>query len=85
MDAAQFLSTVPGGSNAVCTSTGNTTTYLPAAAAGVAYNKWKQVTLDLTSFIGSSIRIEVLAMDCPYSGHFGYVYFDAQCSPMTLC
>jgi len=68
----------------VCTSTGNTTTYLSAASPGVAYNKWKQVTLDLTPFIGSSIRIEVLAMDCPYSGHFGYVYFDAQCSPLNI-
>jgi gliding motility-associated-like protein len=75
----------PGGNNAVCTSTGNTTSYLPTAVGGWSYNRWKQVTLDLTSFIGQSIRLEAMAMDCPYSGHAGYVFFDAQCSPMDVC
>ncbi len=68
-----------------CVSSGNTTTYLNAALGGWAYNKWKVNTLDLTSFIGGCVTIEVLAMDCPWSGHTGYVYFDAQCQPMDVC
>jgi gliding motility-associated-like protein len=71
----------PSGS---CVSTGNSTTYFNASLGGWAYNKWKVNTLDLTSFIGGCVTIEVLAMDCPWSGHTGYVYFDAQCSPMDI-
>ncbi len=48
------------------------------------YNKWKLQTLDLTSYIGNNIQIEILASDCNAGGHYGYVYFDAQCSPMVV-
>jgi len=48
------------------------------------YNKWKLQTLDLTGYIGQNIQIEIIASDCTAGGHYGYVYFDAQCSPMVI-
>lgn len=48
------------------------------------YNKWQLQTLDLTAYIGNNIQIEVIASDCTAGGHYGYVYFDAQCSPMVV-
>jgi gliding motility-associated-like protein len=48
------------------------------------FNKWKLNTLDLTPYIGQNIGIDVLVSDCPYGGHYGYTYFDAQCSPMVI-
>ncbi len=63
---------------------GGTTTYFNAATSGWYYNKWKFNTMDLSGLIGQFITIEVYAIDCPYSGHAGYVYFDAQCNPMAI-
>ncbi len=50
----------------------------------LVYNKWKVSSIDLTAYIGQSITIDVVASDCTASGHYGYVYFDAQCGPMTI-
>jgi gliding motility-associated-like protein len=77
----QFTAAVAAG----CTSTGNSTTYLNSSGvSGWKYNKWKLNTLDLTSYIGNCVTIEVTAFDCTYTGHAGYVYFDAQCLPMDI-
>lgn len=77
----QFTAAVQPG----CVSSGNTTTYLTSTVNPTwKYNKWKLNTLDLTSYIGSCVTIEVTAYDCTYSGHAGYVYFDAQCQPMDI-
>jgi gliding motility-associated-like protein len=46
--------------------------------------KWRVVSLDLTSYIGSNITIELVASDCDGGGHYGYMYFDAQCGPMSI-
>ncbi len=48
------------------------------------YNKWSLNTLDLTAYINSNIQIEIIASDCTGGAHYGYVYFDAQCSPMVV-
>lgn len=48
------------------------------------YNPWKISSMDLSSYIGKYITIEVITSDCTAGGHFGYVYFDAQCGPMTV-
>ncbi|MBN8693147.1 MAG: T9SS type A sorting domain-containing protein [Bacteroidetes bacterium] len=72
-----------------CTPTGPCTTGAPltftnAAIAGWVYNKWRVDSVDLSFWIGSCISIEVTGIDCPYSGHAGYAYFDAQCSPIAV-
>ncbi|MBK9283384.1 MAG: gliding motility-associated C-terminal domain-containing protein [Sphingobacteriaceae bacterium] len=48
------------------------------------FNKWSINSMDLTQYIGSNITIEILVSDCVYGGHYGYSFFDAQCSPMVI-
>ncbi|MBI2721201.1 MAG: gliding motility-associated C-terminal domain-containing protein [Bacteroidetes bacterium] len=48
------------------------------------FSKWSFNSMDLSAYIGQNITIDIIAVDCVYGGHFGYVYFDAQCSPMTI-
>lgn len=48
------------------------------------YNKWKINSIDLTSYIGQNITIDITAYDCKQGGHYGYIYLDAQCGPMTI-
>lgn len=45
---------------------------------------WKISALDLTQYVGSCITLEVTVGDCTQYGHYGYSYFDAQCSPMDI-
>lgn len=82
-----FTASPPAGAGCTPTGTcgaGGATTYLNAATSGWYYNKWKVSTMDLSTYIGDCITIEIYAIDCPYSGHAGYVYFDAQCNPMAI-
>lgn len=60
--------------------------YDPNTTFGVQYifTKWQVSSMDLTAYIGSNITIEIVATDCTAGGHFGYVYFDAQCGPMSI-
>lgn len=86
----QFTASAPAGvgcsPSGTCTSAGNTTAYLTSTVnTSWKYNKWKLGTLDLTSFIGQCIKIQVTAFDCAYGGHAGYVYFDSQCQAMDVC
>lgn len=77
--------------SSACTST-NPLTYFVAgtnnvytgSTFGPIYNKWRLQTLDLTSYINQNITIEIVASDCTAGGHYGYVYVDAQCSPMAV-
>ncbi len=52
--------------------------------SSLVFNKWRVGAVDLSAYIGQSITIEISATDCTASGHYGYVYVDAQCSPMTM-
>lgn len=85
----QFTASAPAGvgcsPSGTCASPGNTTTYLTSTVnTSWKYNKWKLGTLDLTSFIGQCVKIQVTAFDCAYGGHAGYTYFDSQCQAMDL-
>ncbi len=73
----------PNFSSAAAPNCGQGVTYIPIGSLYL-YNKWFQSTLDLTSKIGCNVTIEVIATDCNYGGHFGYVYFDSQCLPMDI-
>ncbi|HRH11681.1 MAG TPA: hypothetical protein PLU73_09210, partial [Bacteroidia bacterium] len=48
------------------------------------FNKWSINSMDLSTYIGSNITIEITVSDCIYGGHYGYSFFDAQCSPMVI-
>ncbi|GAB4447125.1 MAG: hypothetical protein OHK0036_00980 [Bacteroidia bacterium] len=54
-------------------------------SGGLSYTpNWIVSSADLTSFIGSCVTIEVTVGDCTLSGHYGYAFFDAKCSPMDI-
>lgn len=73
-----------------CTPTGNcaspsTITVMTSTInAQWYYNRWANSSIDLSTWMGQCIRIEVTGIDCPYSGHGGYAYFDAQCAPTLV-
>lgn len=52
--------------------------------APVIYNRWKINSIDLSAYIGQSITINIIVGDCNAGGHYGKVYLDAQCGPMTV-
>lgn len=57
----------------------------PLNGSPSSYNaNWVPGSLDLSSYIGFAVTLDVYAIDCALSGHAGYVYFDALCSPMTI-
>lgn len=59
--------------------------YNPSSSATQnIYNKWRINSMDLTDYIGQNITIDIIAYDCDASGHYGYMYLDAQCGPMVV-
>ncbi len=84
---SNYSVTAPAGTG--CTPMGNcsspsTITSFPASSVGWAYNKWEYTSIDLSLWMGQCIVVQVTAVDCPYSGHGGYAYFDAQCAPTKI-
>ncbi len=49
------------------------------AQGDLEYKNWTTGAIDLRSYIGKVIKIEVTAHGCTERRHFGYAYFDAQC------
>jgi gliding motility-associated-like protein len=80
---AQYsISTSPSSvSGSLCTTDCSSTfSFCPSSTTDV-WHKWRVRVVNLTPYIGNVIQISVTAIDCPYFGHAGVVYFDAQCSP----
>lgn len=50
----------------------------------VRYKPWSTVNVDLSMFAGQNVTVEFTTGDCTQSGHYGYAYVDAFCSPSTL-
>ena len=49
------------------------------ASGDIQYRKWTTGAIDLRSYVGKTITIEVTAHGCTRMRHFGYAYFDAEC------
>ncbi len=52
----------------------------------VLYKNWSPVLVNLSAYLGKTIRLEFTTNDCSLGGHFGYAYidFDENCSiPLT--
>lgn len=52
----------------------------------VLYKNWSPVLVNLSAYLGKTIRLEFTTNDCSLGGHFGYAYidFDENCSiPVT--
>ena len=59
--------------------------FFPANCSfGVYYRPWTTVNVDLSAYIGQSVRLLFTVGDCCYGGHFGYVYVDCSCTPMQI-
>jgi hypothetical protein len=50
---------------------------------GVKWMNWSTAAIDLSAFIGQTIRIEFTTLDCDQGGHFGYAYIWATCMPLV--
>ena len=56
----------------------------------IEYRNWTIGAINLNNYIGKKINIVVTAHGCTKQTHFGYAYFDAQCSksevnPIAVC
>lgn len=45
---------------------------------------WATVGIDLSAYIGQTVRIEFTTADCGWGGHFGYAYMECYCSPFQI-
>jgi len=57
-----------------------------ARQANVLFKPWSPVLVNLSSYLGKTIRLEFTVNDCSRGGHFGYAYidFNENCSiPVT--
>src|ERR1700752_4884215 len=52
--------------------------------ATVRYLPWTTASVNLSSFMGSTIYIHILTNDCADGAHFGYAYVDATCSDFKI-
>ncbi len=51
--------------------------FLPSPLGqNVFYKNWTPITINLTAFIGRTIKLEFITNDCVYQQHFGYAYVD---------
>ncbi|MBK5284965.1 MAG: PKD domain-containing protein, partial [Bacteroidia bacterium] len=48
------------------------------------WKDWTTVGVNLSSYIGQTIRLEFTTADCSQGGHFGYAYLDCYCIPMAI-
>ena len=79
----------PGGAgtpNYYVTNSNTTYTYNSSGQSNGSYiyNRWQINSIDLTPYIGQNITIDIVTSDCTAGGHYGYIYFDAQCGAMTI-
>jgi hypothetical protein len=40
------------------------------------YTDWQVESIDVSAYLGDTFTLSLLAADCPYGGHAGYVYLD---------
>lgn len=48
------------------------------------YRNWTTSFVNLNAYIGQNITIEFSVGDCSQTGHYGYAYVEAACSPVSL-
>lgn len=49
----------------------------------IAWSDWRIVSLDLSAYIGQTVRLEFETGDCDLGAHYGYAYIDAiSCGPI---
>jgi gliding motility-associated-like protein len=74
--------TISCGEYEVIPSSGANTDWV--VQGGVEYLPWRTTFAPLDAYIGQNVTIEFLVGDCAQSGHYGYAYVDAECTPLQL-
>jgi len=57
---------------------GTTPGFYPSNYLNTYFKPWTPVSVDLISYVGQNVTLEVTTSDCIYGGHSGYAYFDAR-------
>ncbi|MBR4804662.1 MAG: hypothetical protein IK032_08495, partial [Bacteroidales bacterium] len=83
-DSLCYIIQSPPSSSAV--GTGNYASWRLSGTSGTdaAYKPWSKVAINLNSFQGETVRIEVKTGDCSMTQHYGYCYVVGDCQPMRL-
>ncbi|NNF01042.1 MAG: PKD domain-containing protein, partial [Bacteroidia bacterium] len=50
----------------------------------VRLKEWSSVAIDLSAYIGQTVRIEFSVSDCGLGAHFGYAYLDCSCGALNI-
>lgn len=53
-------------------------------AGSYVYKNWSTTMVNLASYVGQNVTVEFLVGDCSLTGHYGYAYVEASCTPSTL-
>lgn len=48
------------------------------------YKNWSTTMVNLSSYVGQNVTVEFIVGDCSLTGHYGYAYVEASCSPSSL-
>ncbi|MBW6483130.1 MAG: PKD domain-containing protein [Vicingaceae bacterium] len=48
------------------------------------YLPWRTTFAPLNAYVGQNVTIEFIIGDCSQSGHYGYGYIEANCSPLEI-
>ena len=48
------------------------------------YKEWSTVFIPLGAYLGRNVTVVFRSGDCTKTGHYGYAYIDAKCTPMPL-
>jgi len=52
--------------------------------AGTAFSTWQKVAIDLTQYLGGTLKIQFTTQDCGLGAHWGYAYLTASCGPLGI-
>ncbi|MDD2191433.1 MAG: PKD domain-containing protein [Bacteroidales bacterium] len=51
---------------------------------GGIWQPWRQVSMNLTNNLGTTVRVKIILASCEWSGHYAYGYFVGRVSPSVL-
>ncbi|MEI8202249.1 MAG: T9SS type A sorting domain-containing protein [Bacteroidota bacterium] len=52
--------------------------------SSVYYKPWTPISINLSAYIGQSVKIRFTSADCVPGAHFGYAYLDCSCQPYEI-
>ncbi len=58
--------------------------YYPPRNDTIYWKDWTQVNVPLSRYVGQCITVVFEVADCEPTGHCGYAYVDASCSPLAI-